>query len=198
MGNHNYKTKFLLQQNTMQAINNNTIAPQVDLEQTNQVKQDTISTISVGTFANEEVEMTEGGKFLLFCNVCCTKSTSETDMSQFLPCGHVYIQAGDSKHKKVYTSVFDEMVFRMKAVMQGNENPDNKKIVDNYYEVNDKFMTKFPMYGRYKKGLQNMALFKKTKKMTGKSRWSRVRKQIKSLTWIYKNVNNAQAKYRNF
>merc|ERR1711881_104560 len=198
MGNHNYKNNKIYQKLKMNSTTTETVTPQTDNVMTNQVKNDTMSTVSVGTLLNEEVQMTEDGKFVLYCNVCNSHATSETDMSQNLECGHIYIQAPDCKHKKVYKSVFDEMVYRMEAIQQGNENPKNKQIVDNYYECNDKFMSKYPMYGRYKKGLQNMALFKKTKKMTGKSRWSRVRKQIKSLTWIYKNVNNCQAKYKNF
>ena len=69
-------------------------------------------------------------------------------------------------------------------------------MVDNYYEINDAFMAKYPMYGRYKIGLQNLALLKKTEKKSTKSRWSKVRSKIKSLTWIYKTVSNQ--KYNNF
>ena len=91
----------------------------------------------------------------------------------------------------------EEMVFRMKAVMQGNEDSSNKRAVDAYYELNDKFMQKYPMYGRYKTGLQNMALVKKSAKPTSaKFKWSKVRKQIKSLTWIYNKVSTQN--YNNF
>merc|ERR1712093_751332 len=64
-------------------------------------------------------------------------------------------------------------------------------------EQNDHFMSKYTMYGRYKTGLQNMAMFKKSKKKTSaKFKWSKVRKQIKSLTWIYKKVSTQN--YNNF
>ena len=65
------------------------------------------------------------------------------------------------------------------------------------FDDNNAFMAKYPMYGRYKTGLQNLALIKKSEKKSVKSRWGRVRSKIKSLTWIYKQVSDGQ-KYNNF
>merc|ERR1711903_407615 len=119
--------------------------------------------------------MLENGKFALPCNVCCIQVEADTDMSQKLSCGHIYIQKKGSKHKAKFPSKYDEMVFRMKAVMQGNEDNDNKRAVDAFYELNNKFMAKYPMYGRYKTGLQNMAsLVKKSGKVktSAKFKWN--------------------------
>merc|ERR1712072_146638 len=159
-------------------------------------REETFSTISIGTLRDEEVEALEDGSFQIRCNVCNKCATSETDMSQTLACGHIHLEHKDSKDKTKHKSVFEEMIFRMKALKQGNDNGENKKLVDNFYERNDKFMLLYPMYGRYKTGLQNLALLKKTEKKSGKSKWSRVRNKIKSLTWIYKNVNSQH--YTNF
>merc|ERR1712232_1135818 len=95
-----------------------------------------------------------------------------------------------------FASKMEEMVFRMKADMQGHDDPANKKAVDDFYETNNEFMAKYPMYGRYKTGLQNMALIKKKEKFSAKNKWSRVRSKIKSLTWIYKTVQSQN--YNNF
>merc|ERR1712093_293988 len=177
--------------NKMQA--HNTTEP----AETHHAKQETESTVTVQSLYDEEVLRLENGKFALPCNVCCAQIEAETDESQKLSCGHHYIEKAGCEHKAKFSSKMEEMVFRMKAVMQGNEDCDNKKVVDGYYEQNDHFMSKYPMYGRYKTGLQNMAMFKKSKKKTSaKFKWSKVRKQIKSLTWIYKKVSTQN--YNNF
>merc|ERR1719163_1133944 len=157
-----------------------------------QVKQETQSTVSIGTLLDEEVQQLEDGRFLIPCNICQTVQACDSDESQCLPCNHLWIELKDAKNKKRFASKMEEMVFRMKAVMQGHDDPANKQAVDDFYETNNTFMAKYPMYGRYKTGLQNLALIKKKEKKTFKSKWSRVRSKIKSLTWIYKSVSNGQ------
>ena len=105
--------------------------------------------MSIGTMYDEEVQVLENGKFALPCNVCCTQIEADTDMSQQLSCGHIYVQLNSSKHKAKFPSKMDEMVFRMKAVMQGNEDSSNKRAVDAYYELNDKFMQKYKSWKCY-------------------------------------------------
>lgn len=89
------------------------------------MKEETISTLTNGIYnqENEKIDATElnhlldESKFLLCCNVCNKCFVAETDMSQVLPCKHVYLQEKKAKHRKKYKSTWDEMCFRMKALM---------------------------------------------------------------------------------
>jgi len=171
----------------MNTLTNNT-TPNVAPEEPAKEVQETLSTVSMESLKEDQKVLFQDGKYLLTCNICNKCSGTETDASQMLQCGHAYLQKPGSTDKCRFANKMDEYVFRMKAVMQGNDDVSNKRLVDNFYEQNDEFMQKYPMYGRYKTGLQNMALFKKTEKVSAKNRWSRVRSKIKSLTWIYKTV----------
>ena len=57
------------------------------------------------------------GFYMLHCNVCLKDHKTLTDDSQVLPCKHLYIEQPFSKNKKKFTNKFNEMCFRMKALM---------------------------------------------------------------------------------
>merc|ERR1711881_449730 len=194
MGNHNFINP--LPQKTHMATVSETTTPQTAPQELVKPTEETLSTVSVSTLQNEEVIALQDGTFLLPCNICAKPAEAVSDACQHLSCGHLYLAKKDARDSKPWKSKFEEMVFRMKAVMQGNDDHENKKLVDDYYERNDKFMAKYPMYSRYKTGLQNLALLKKQEKKSFKSKWSKVRSKIKSLTWIYKTVQKQS--YSNF
>ena len=76
----------------------------------------------------------------------------------------------------------------MKALTQGNDDQNNKRLVDKYWETNELFNNKFPAYARYKGNeIWNYAnLSSKTYEDAKKrSKWSIVRKNVrKTKTWI--------------
>merc|ERR1712007_277237 len=106
--------------------------------------QETLSTVSVSTLKEDQAQLMNDGNYLLTCNICGHSHESETDASDILACGHTYLEKKDSTHKKKFANKMEQMVFRMKAVMQGHDDKDNKKLVDAYYESNDVFMQKYP------------------------------------------------------
>ena len=60
-------------------------------------------------------------------------------MSQLLPCNHIFLEKKDAKTHKLFPNQFSEMCFRMKALMQGNDNQENKEMVDKFWHDNDVF-----------------------------------------------------------
>ena len=80
-------------------------------------KDETQSTVSVSTLQGEEPEILGNGKHLLHCNICGKVTAGDSDMSQILLCKHVYIEKKGSTEKKRFKTKFEEMVFRMKAIM---------------------------------------------------------------------------------
>ena len=79
------------------------------------------------------------GFFAVKCNVCFKIHKCDTDACQVLPCKHLYVEKLNSKDKKKFPSKFDEMCYRMKALRQGNDDNNNKRMVDAYYMKNAKF-----------------------------------------------------------
>jgi ribosomal protein L31 len=78
---------------------------------------DTLSTVSIDEDELATPRVDERSSFLLTCNICFKCHVTETDMHQRLPCGHIYLQKRTARFRKKFKSRYEEMCFRMKAIL---------------------------------------------------------------------------------